>query len=105
VKHSSGPFPTSYRSQRALPTVRRSIGLRSASQSVMLVQIFVNAPSASNGRYMRGLPNLAATAVRTSRYGTRRPAELSGRASSKAKNTMARQKGKVAFRKGAHHGR
>jgi quinol monooxygenase YgiN len=43
--------------------------------------------------------NRAAIGVRTSWYHTRRPAELSGRASSKATNTMARLK-KVAFRKG-----
>ena len=43
---------------------------------------------------------IAAAAARTSWYRTRRPAELSGPASSKGTNTVARLNGKVAFRKG-----
>jgi quinol monooxygenase YgiN len=46
-------------------------------------------------RYAR----IAAAGARTSWYHTSRPAELSGRASGKAKNTMGRKE-KVAFRKG-----
>ena len=37
MKHSPGPFPTSCRSQSALPVVRLSRGLRSATQSLMFV--------------------------------------------------------------------
>jgi len=50
--------PTSCHRRHALPAVRLSMGLRSASQSAMVVQIFVNAArsSASNGRGMRGSP-------------------------------------------------
>jgi hypothetical protein len=40
-------FPTSCRSQRVLPAVLLTRGLRSASQSLIFVQIFVNAARAS----------------------------------------------------------
>jgi len=101
MTNRSTRVPASRRSQRA----RLSTGLPSASQSVLFVRIFVNAASASNGRRMRGLPNLAATAVRISRYGTRRPAELSGRGQQQNKEHHGTSKRKSHLQKGAHHGR
>jgi hypothetical protein len=58
MKTRRASFPTSCRRHRALPAVRLSSSLRRGSQSLMLVQIFVNAArsSASNERSMRGLP-------------------------------------------------
>jgi quinol monooxygenase YgiN len=98
MKTRRAPFSNSCRSPQALPAVRLSRDLASASQSVMFVgdlrqrRAVVDVKQA---RYAR----IAAAGARTSWYHTSRPAELSGPASGKAKNTMG-LKGKVAFRKG-----
>jgi quinol monooxygenase YgiN len=96
MTNRSTRVPTSRRRQRA----RLSTGLRSASQSLMFAQIaFFSAAraSTSNGRIAE---HGAATGVRTSRYDTRRPAELSGRARQQREERDGTPKGKVAFRKG-----
>jgi hypothetical protein len=105
MTNASG-FPS--HSQSALPVVRLTRGLRSARQSVMFVGDFrqrrtvVDVKRALSARIAE---NLVATGVRTSWWATRRAAELSSRAGSKGKNTMAGLKGRRRVEKGAHHGR
>jgi quinol monooxygenase YgiN len=103
MKHSSGPvshqLPAPTRSTHSSPEHRSAEHkpIADVGPDLLHRRTVVDIKPALSARIAE---NLAATAVRTSWYGTRRPAESSSRAGSKGKNTMARLKGKVAIRKG-----